>query len=74
MTRLRAFPVQRFTLALGVALAAMAFFVYIAHEVAEGGTRRAEAAVHQYFSTHQNVALHAVMVALSLATSGATNC
>ncbi len=71
MTRLRTFLAERFTLALGLALAAMAFFADIAHQVGEGRTRRTDAAVHHYFVTHQNTFLHALMVALSLLANGA---
>ena len=61
MTRLRAFLVERFSLALGLALAAMAFFVFIAHEVAGGETRRADAAAVRYFAAHQSAPLHTLM-------------
>ena len=70
MTRLRDFLVGRFTLALGLALAAMAFFVFIAHEVAEGGTRRVDGTIHGYFVGHQNAGLHLVMQGLSLLANG----
>lgn len=70
MTRLRAYLVERFTVALGIALAAMAFFVVVAHEVAAGGTRRADGAVHLYFTTHQNADLHTLMQGLSLLANG----
>ena len=70
MTRLRACIVDRFTLALAVALAAMAFFVFVAHEVGAGETRRLDTTVHSYFAAHQNASLHALMQGLSLLANG----
>ncbi len=70
MARLRAFLVGRFTVALSLALAAMAFFVFIAHAVGEGETRRVDRAVVQYFAAHQSAGLHTAMQALSLLANG----
>lgn len=51
----------RVTLAIGFAMAAMFVFVTLAHEVAEGETRRFDATVLSFFHTHQSPGLYVLM-------------
>jgi undecaprenyl-diphosphatase len=53
--------VARLTLAIGFAIAAMFLFITLAHEEAEGSTRRFDSAVLAFFHAHQTPWLHALM-------------
>jgi membrane-associated phospholipid phosphatase len=55
----------RVTLAVFLAIVAMFLFVVLAHEEAEGSTRRFDIAVLSFFHTHQSPGLHALMAAAS---------
>jgi membrane-associated phospholipid phosphatase len=55
----------RVTLAIIFATTAMFVFVMLAHEVAEGETRRFDTAVLSFFHTHQSPGLHVLMQAVS---------
>lgn len=57
--------VGRLTLAISLAIVAMFLFILLAHEEAEGSTRRFDSAVLSFFHHHQSPALHALMGAAS---------
>ncbi len=65
-----AFLLERLTLALMGVAAALAAFIYLAHEVHAGETMRLDAAVFYYFQARQSPPLHALMAGISLLACG----
>lgn len=62
--------VERLTLGTAAALAALGLFVWLAHEMGEGATRRLDAQAVQFFRVHQSAGLHGLMTAITLLGSG----
>lgn len=62
--------VERLTLGTAAALAALGLFVWLAHEMGEGATRRLDGEAVHFFRVHQSAGLHGLMTAITLLGSG----